>query len=242
MTSKWRRNAKPNDTHRLQPQLYDMARSGNQRKRDLIEQLGVTAQEAGISLMHMALAFVSAHPAVASVIIGSRTIGNRASPCLWVVRLCHPKTFLIRLLKLDCSSVSLNAPPMGSDKPLDRTYLSIVGRLKRAVAGIVPPKEVEDIVQETYVRACQAERESPIAAPRSFLFKTARNLALDHAKRAETRLSDSFDEDEAGHLGWQAYGADPLREAVSHEEFSLFCEAVRLLPAQCRRAFVLKKV
>jgi len=117
-----------------------------------------------------------------------------------------------------------------------------MGRLKRAIAGIVPPKEVEDIVQEAYVRACQAERVSPITAPRSFLFKTVKNLALDHMKRAETRLSDSFDEDQAGHFGWQACGADPLDEAVSHEEFSLFCEAVRLLPAQCRRAFVLKKV
>lgn len=130
---------------------------------------------------------------------------------------------------------------MEKGSPLDRTYLSIFGRLKRVAAGIVPPKEVEDIVQEAYVRACQAERESPITAPRSFLFKTVRNLALDHVKRAETRLSDSFDEDEAGHELW-AYGADPLNEASSHEEFSLFCEAVRLLPTQCRRAFVLKKV
>ena len=60
-------------------------------------------------------------------------------------------------------------------------------------------------------------------------------------KRAETRLSDSFDEDKPGHELW-AYGADPLNEAASHEEFSLFCEAVRLLPTRCRRAFVLKKV
>ena len=131
---------------------------------------------------------------------------------------------------------------MEGGKPLDQTYLSIVGSLKRAIAGIVPPKEVEDIVQEAYVRACQADRESPINVPRSFLFKTARNLALDYAKRAETRLSDSYEEDSVGHPGQQAYGVDPLREAVSHEEFSLFCEAVRLLPVQCRRAFVLKKV
>ena len=75
LTGKWRRNAKPNDTHRqnLQPHLYDMARPDNQRKLDLVEQLDVIAREAGISLMHMALAFVSAHPAVASVIIGPRT-------------------------------------------------------------------------------------------------------------------------------------------------------------------------
>ena len=128
---------------------------------------------------------------------------------------------------------------MEKGRPIDRTYLSIIGRLKRAAAGIVPPKEVEDIVQEAYVRACQAERESPIIAPRSFLFKTVKNLALDHVKRAETRLSDSFDE--AG-PELSAYSADPLNEASSHEEFSLFCEAVRLLPTQCRRAFVLKKV
>ena len=130
---------------------------------------------------------------------------------------------------------------MEKGRPIDRTYLSIIGRLKRAAAGIVPPKEVEDIVQEAYVRACQAERESPIIAPRSFLFKTVKNLALDHVKRAETRLSDSFDEDEAG-PELSAYSADPLNEASSHEEFSLFCEAVRLLPTQCRRALVLKKV
>lgn len=131
---------------------------------------------------------------------------------------------------------------MENGSPLDRAYLSIAGRLKRAVAGIVPPKEVEDIVQEAYVRACQAEQESPIKSPRSFLFKAVRNLALDHVKRAETRLSVRYDEDIPGDEGQYPYGIDPLGEAVSHEEFSLFCEAVRVLPAQCRRAFVLKKV
>lgn len=131
---------------------------------------------------------------------------------------------------------------MEGGTPLDRTYLSTVGGLKRAIAGLVPPKEVEDIVQEAYVRACQADRQSPITTPRSFLFKTVRNLALDHLKRAETRLSDSFEEDAVGYVGQQAYGADPLAEAITHEEFSLFCEATRLLPPQCRRAFVLKKV
>ena len=131
---------------------------------------------------------------------------------------------------------------MEKDTPLDQAYLSIAGRLKRTAAHIVPPKEVEDIVQEAYVRACQAELESPINAPRSFLFKTVKNLALDYVKRSETRLSDSFDKDEAGFHELSTYGTDPINEVASHEEFSLFCEAIRLLPTQCRRAFVLKKV
>ncbi|MAD61947.1 MAG: RNA polymerase subunit sigma-70 [Haliea sp.] len=131
---------------------------------------------------------------------------------------------------------------MANNGPLEHNYISIMGRLKRAISGIVPPKEVEDIVQEAYVRACQADRDSPISSPRSFLFKTVRNLAIDHMKRAETRLSDGFDEDETDYAVSRPYGTDPLTEVVNHQEFSLFCEAVRLLPPQCRRAFVLKKV
>ncbi len=75
LTGKWRRDSTPNDTHRqnLQPHLYDMRRADNQRKLDLIDQLDTVAKEAGISLMHMALAFVTAHPAVTSAIIGPRT-------------------------------------------------------------------------------------------------------------------------------------------------------------------------
>ena len=75
LTGKWRHGQKPNDTQRqnLQPHLYEMDRPDNQRKLDLVDQLDAVANEAGISLMHMALAFVCAHPAVTSAIIGPRT-------------------------------------------------------------------------------------------------------------------------------------------------------------------------
>ena len=52
---------------------FDLAREGNQRKLDLVEQLEVVAKEAGLSLTHMAMAFSLAHPAVTSTIIGPRT-------------------------------------------------------------------------------------------------------------------------------------------------------------------------
>jgi aryl-alcohol dehydrogenase-like predicted oxidoreductase len=76
LTGKWRRDAPPNDTNRqkLQPHLFDMARADNQRKLDLIEELDGVARDAGISLLHMAIAFTCAHPAVTSAIIGPRTL------------------------------------------------------------------------------------------------------------------------------------------------------------------------
>lgn len=123
---------------------------------------------------------------------------------------------------------------------LYNTYQSLRGALARAVTGIVPPKEIEDIVQETYVRACQAEDQTAIKTPRSFLLRTARNLALDHVKRAETRLSVSFDEE--GVLDVERRLDGTFDEVATNEEFAHFCDAVRHLPQQCRRAFVLKKV
>ena len=111
----------------------------------------------------------------------------------------------------------------------------------RMVSRIVPPKEIEDIVQETYVRICQMDKREPVEQPKSFLMKTARNLAYDHLKKAETRLADGVETD--CDFDVEASMHDEVFENIaSSEEFAHFCEAVRQLPVQCRRVFVLKKV
>jgi len=46
----------------------------NQRKLEAVEQLAKIADDAGVSLIELAIAFVTNHPAVASAIIGPRTI------------------------------------------------------------------------------------------------------------------------------------------------------------------------
>lgn len=131
-----------------------------------------------------------------------------------------------------------------SDRFAD-TFISLRGRLARLVMGIVPPKEVEDIVQETYVRVCQIENKDVIREPQSFMFRTAKNLALDHVKRAESRLTagtDAIDDIQASDFMSSSEVDSTYTQVVSDEEFVLFCEAVRELPKQCRRAFILKKV
>ena len=58
---------------------FDMSLSANQRKLDAVEQLAEVAQEAGMTLIEMAIAFVLRHPAVTSVIIGPRTMEHLES-------------------------------------------------------------------------------------------------------------------------------------------------------------------
>jgi aryl-alcohol dehydrogenase-like predicted oxidoreductase len=56
------------------PRRYDMSIPANQRKLDAADALAQLADDAGISLIHLALAFVINHPAVTAAIIGPRTM------------------------------------------------------------------------------------------------------------------------------------------------------------------------
>ncbi len=56
------------------PERFDLSLPGNRAKLEAAEQLAVLAEEAGLSLIHLALAFVIRHPAVTAAIIGPRTM------------------------------------------------------------------------------------------------------------------------------------------------------------------------
>lgn len=55
------------------PQRFDMDAPGNRAKLAATEQLAQLAEQSGLSLIHLALAFTLTHPAVTAPIIGPRT-------------------------------------------------------------------------------------------------------------------------------------------------------------------------
>ena len=58
------------------PQRFDTAVPANRAKLEAVEQLAKVADQAGLSLIQLALGFVTAHPAVTSAIIGPRTLAH----------------------------------------------------------------------------------------------------------------------------------------------------------------------
>jgi RNA polymerase sigma-70 factor (ECF subfamily) len=133
---------------------------------------------------------------------------------------------------------------MSDEHKLLEVFVALRRKLARAVSRIVPPPEIEDIVQETYVRMCQFDRGGNIRHPRSFLYRTARNLALDYIKRSESRATVSLSGDEEEHCYSDVLqaGFDVCDQLAAKQEFEIFCAAVQQLPLQCRRVFVLRKV
>jgi aryl-alcohol dehydrogenase-like predicted oxidoreductase len=76
LSGRWRKGAEDLSSRRsaMIPQRYDLSIPANQEKLEAADALAALAEEAGISLIHMALAFVVNHPAVTAAIIGPRTM------------------------------------------------------------------------------------------------------------------------------------------------------------------------
>ncbi len=78
LTGRLRKGREVPTTHRAGRwgRRYDMSLEANQRKLEIVEQLATLAEESGLTMIEMALAFVLEHPAVTSAIIGPRTLGQ----------------------------------------------------------------------------------------------------------------------------------------------------------------------
>jgi aryl-alcohol dehydrogenase-like predicted oxidoreductase len=61
------------------PARYDLGDPGNQRKLEAADALAKLAEEAGMTLIEMAIAFVIRHPAVTAAIVGPRTMEHLES-------------------------------------------------------------------------------------------------------------------------------------------------------------------
>jgi aryl-alcohol dehydrogenase-like predicted oxidoreductase len=68
-------------SHRAEriPARYDMSLPGNQRKLEAVEALAQLAEESGMTLIELSIAFVVRHPAVTAAIIGPRTMEHLES-------------------------------------------------------------------------------------------------------------------------------------------------------------------
>jgi aryl-alcohol dehydrogenase-like predicted oxidoreductase len=76
LSGRWRKHAGQQSSSRAGrlPERFDLSQPANQRKLDAVEELARLADEAGITLIQLAIAFVLRHPAITAALIGPRTM------------------------------------------------------------------------------------------------------------------------------------------------------------------------
>jgi len=81
LSGRWRKESGQQSSTRAErlPDRFDLSIPANQRKLDVVEELAQLAEQTGITLIEMAIAFVMRHPAVTAPIIGPRTMEHLES-------------------------------------------------------------------------------------------------------------------------------------------------------------------
>jgi aryl-alcohol dehydrogenase-like predicted oxidoreductase len=118
LTGRYRKDAEVPVSRRAQrlPQRYDLALPGNQAKLEAADQLAKLADEAGLTLIHLALAFTLSHPAVTAPIIGPRTMEQLESQ-LGAADVVLDSAILDRIDEIVPPGVNLNPGDRGYDTP-----------------------------------------------------------------------------------------------------------------------------
>ncbi len=101
-------------------------------------------------------------------------------------------------------------------------------------------EEVDDIVQESYLRLMRARAAGPLRCPRTYLFGIARHVALGiHCEKRHISFTPVNELPEADTI--EAKG-DVIAMVTHHQELALTAEAIKQLPDRCREIVSLHTV
>jgi RNA polymerase sigma-70 factor (ECF subfamily) len=122
-------------------------------------------------------------------------------------------------------------------------YLENEVALKSYLRRFIASREAaDDLAQEAFLRAFAAESDRLIEAPKAFLFKVAKNLALNElARRSAVAIEPLGDLESLAVLEDSSQaGADDVVD--SRERIRLLACAIAALPPQCAKVFILRKM
>lgn len=102
------------------------------------------------------------------------------------------------------------------------------------------PADIDDVIQEAYCRIAALEEVTHIGSGRAYLFQTARNVALEHIRRARIVRIDSVMDIELLRIVDEAPSLD--RVVAGRHQLQLVQELIEGLPEKFRRIFVLRRI
>ena len=104
--------------------------------------------------------------------------------------------------------------------------------LKAFISRLIrKPQDIDDIAQETFVRAFLAEQKGAIQHPKAYLYRIARNLAFEILSK-KSNLLTSYIEDSSDNSLLQS-GEDIEGTAIVMEKFDRVKVAIAEMPPQC---------
>lgn len=113
--------------------------------------------------------------------------------------------------------------------------------LRHYLKGQFPAvRDVEDVIQESYLRVWKAKFLHPIASSKAFLFQVARRLALDVLRKERNAPLDRVGDPAISRV--LDTSPDAAEALISRETLERLADAIAALPDRTREIIVLHKL
>ncbi len=116
---------------------------------------------------------------------------------------------------------------------------ALAPQLRSYFSRRVPPGEVDDLIQEVFLRMQVHQCAEPIEHVGGYLFTVAASVLTDRARRRTVRLSNAHTALEEVHHPPESL--TPERLLLDREALNLVVEAIVALPPRTRDVFVLHR-
>ena len=101
--------------------------------------------------------------------------------------------------------------------------------------------DVDEIIQDGFVKMVDRHRKSPIAHPKPFLFAVCRNLAIDYLRKNKVVIFENLGAHEESAM-FSTESEETQNALGDKEQREIMMLAIDQLPRKCRRIFLLRKV
>ncbi len=100
--------------------------------------------------------------------------------------------------------------------------------------------DIDDMVQDSFVRLLRAREAGPIACVRGYLFTIARNAANAVLRRPRVFAANPVTDPAVLRIAEEGPGV--VEKVSTAQEVALLLDAIDALPARCREIFILRKL
>lgn len=129
----------------------------------------------------------------------------------------------------------------GHDSVVTPAFVKHQSFLKRFLTRFLSNShDIEDVVQDSYLKALCAEKNQVIHSPKAFLFRIARNEALKGLRKKSRRITDYIEELDIPEASTSETSVEDLN--IAKQRLGLFCQSALEMTPRCRKVFLMCKV
>lgn len=116
--------------------------------------------------------------------------------------------------------------------------------LIRSIIGkyLGPGADIDDLMQETFLRAFAAQNHTELKHPKAFLVRVARNLSISEARKKVQANSVSIEGFEHSNVFSDGGSGSPERRVLERQKLMVLVEALSSLPPELQETFLMRKV